>query len=116
VSATLVPGVADDPRVRVRIQTVPKRPFRYLFGCVATDGRLRDVPVWVEVAIRTPVAGAEVEIPVAPEVPVAFRRMWATGCAGLALLDANPIIDGARPLPAIAEARLATDLRKINFR
>jgi hypothetical protein len=104
------------PSVRVRFLALPSRPFRYLFGCLDSAGRLRDSPLWIEIAVRQPTVGTAVDVAVAPEVPLAFRRLWASGCARLALLDANPIVDGARPLPAIAEAHLATDFRRVSFR
>ncbi len=116
VAAELAPGDPADPHVRVRFRAVPPRPFRYLFGCAGADGRLRDSPLWVEIAVRAPLPGAEVDVAVAPETPVPIRRFWATGCAGLTLLDANPIVEGARPAPAVAEAHLASDLRRITFR
>jgi hypothetical protein len=66
--------------------------------------------------VRDPRVGAAVELPVDPTAPPPFRRLWASGCAGLTVLDANPIVDGARPLPAVAEAHLATRIRGLNFR
>lgn len=39
-----------------------------------------------------------------------------TGCARLALLDANPVVDGTGPLPAVAEARFKARIRGLNFR
>jgi hypothetical protein len=116
LTAELVDAAADVPRLRVRFVVVPPRPFRYLFGCLGADGRLRASPLWVEVAVRQPQAGVPVDVPVAPEVPPAFHRLWVDGCARLALLDANPVVEGARPLPAVAEAHLATQIRRVSFR
>ncbi len=116
LTAELVDAAADVPRLRVRFVVVPPRPFRYLFGCLDAGGRLRGSPLWAEVAIRQPQVGVSVEVPVAPEAPPAFHRLWAEGCARLALLDANPVVEGARPLPAVAEARLATQIRRVSFR
>ncbi len=104
------------PQVGVRFLAVPPRPFRYLFGCLDAAGRLRASPFWIEIAVRNPSPGAETDIFVAPEVPPAFRQLWANGCERLVLLDANPIVDGARPLPVTAEAHLATDVRRLTFR
>lgn len=109
-------GPAEAPRVRVRFLAVPPRPFRYLFGCLDGAGHLGPSPFWIDVAVRQPAPGAQVDIPLAPEVPSAFSRSWASACAGLALLDANPIVDGARPLPPVAEAHLAPDMRRASFR
>jgi predicted aspartyl protease len=118
ITADLVTSRAADglPQVGVRFQTVPPRPFRYLFGCADPAGLLRASPLWIEIAVRQPVRGVEIVIPVAPEVPAAFRHLWANGCERLVLLDANPIVDGARPLPPTAEAHLATDIRRLSFR
>jgi hypothetical protein len=111
------PGAGDGiPRIAVRFQAVPPRPFRYLFGCVDAAGRERRSALWMEIAVRQPVRGVQTDIPVAPELPLAFRRLWASGCERLALLDANPIVAGARPLPATAEAHLAADVRRVSFR
>jgi len=116
-AALTVPAATDGlPRVSVRFEAVPPRPFRYLFGCLDAAGRLRASPFWIEIAVRQPVRGAETVIVVAPELPSAFRRLWSNGCERLALLDANPIVDGARPLPATAEAHLANDIRRVSFR
>ena len=118
LAAALVASKSPDgvPSVRLRFLAVPPRPFRYLFGCLDAAGRLRDSPLWIEIAVRQPTLGAETDVAVAPEVPLAIRRLWASGCQRLALLDANPIVDGARPLPASAEAHLATDFRRVTFR
>jgi hypothetical protein len=116
LTADLVDGSADPPRLRVRFAAVPPRPFRYLFGCLDAGGRLRASLFWVEVTVRQPAVGQAIDIPVEPEAHPALRRLWSTGCVGLALLDANPVVDGARPLPAVAEARLAAQIRGINFR
>ena len=108
-------GPTDGPRLRVRFVAVPPRPFRYLLGCLDGAGHLGTSPFWIEVAVRQPAPGVEVDIPVAPEVPTAFTRSWGNACAGLALLDANPIVEGARPLPPVAEAHLAADMRRASF-
>ena len=118
ITAEVRPRAAAEslPRVGVRFQALPPRPFRYLFGCLDGAGRLRASPLWIEIAVRQPRLGAEIDIAVAPEVPAAFGRLWATGCERLALLDANPIVNGARPLPETAEAHLAIDIRRVSFR
>ncbi len=118
LSAELVAATArtDAPHLRVRFRALPPRPFRYLLGCLDAAGRLRPSPLWIEIAVRSPPLDTDVDVPVAPEVPAPFRRLWADGCARLTLLDANPIVDGARPLPATAEAHLATEVRGLTFR
>jgi hypothetical protein len=116
LAADLVDASGERPRIRVRFTAVPPRPFRYLFGCLDAQGRLRAAPFWVEVAVRQPAAGVAVDITVDPEAPPAFRRMWASGCARLGLLDANPIVEGARPLPVVSEAHLALWIRGVSFR
>jgi predicted aspartyl protease len=117
-AAELVPaeGTSDArPHVRLRLlAAVPPRPFRYLYGCSDGSGTLRRSPLWIEVAVAQPSPGSAVEIPVAPDAPAAFARMWAQGCRALVLLDANPVVD-AHPLSGAAEARVTAETRRMIF-
>jgi predicted aspartyl protease len=123
IAAELIPaGPGDDgvPRVRVRLLAVPSRPFKYLFGCTAADGRLRRAPLWVEVAVRRPAPNVDLQAPFGRETPPAFRQLWARGCARLALLDANPMAGDRWPAAAAAgaaaEARVVMDTRDVTFK
>jgi hypothetical protein len=107
------------PRVHARLPVVPPRPFKYLFGCTDAEGDLRRSPLWVEIAVWRAAPNADVEAPFSPETPPALRRLWAQGCARLALLDANPIVGGPAPrndAAAAAEARVVIDTRHVTFK
>ena len=114
VAADLVPRGDGTSRIHLRILAAPTRPFRYLFGCLDGEGRLRDVPFWIEIGLAHPGAGAEIDTD--PEGPLPMRQMWAKGCARLGLLDANPIVAGGRPLSGAVEARFAGNTRRMKFR
>jgi hypothetical protein len=114
VTADLVPRGDGTPRIHLRILAAPPRPFRYLFGCLDGEGRLRNVPFWIEIGLAHSAAGAEIDAE--PEGPLPMRQMWAKGCERLGLLDANPIVAGGRPLAGAVEARLAADRRRMKFR
>jgi hypothetical protein len=101
-------GVGVD--VRIRVAATAPRAQRYLFGCVDGGGRLRDLPIWIEIGLRSPTAGREtvVEVP----MPERLRQVWVAGCAGLALLDVNPVLAGVRPMTTDADARIAIGNRR----
>jgi len=111
VSAQLEP--TDGVRFRVRVLASSPRAYRYVFGCVDGNGRLRDLPIWVEVGLRAPTAGQERMVDV--EMPERLRPLWKVGCEGLALLDANPVLPAERPMTADVDVRLAFGDRRIRL-
>lgn len=118
VSARLDPagsGAGGVARVLVRLLAVPPRPFKYLFGCTDGEGRLRRSLFWVEITVGQVAPNGDVEATFGPETPAAFRQLWARGCTQMALLDANPIVDGLPP-PAAATARVVMDTRNVTFK
>ena len=112
VAAGLEPsaGVGAAVHVRIRVAASAPRAQRYLFGCVDGRGRLRDLPIWIEIGVRSPTAAKEtvVEVP----MPERLRQVWASGCTGLALLDINPALAGVRAMTADVEARIAIGSRR----
>jgi hypothetical protein len=111
VAAQLESGA--DVRVRVRVAASSRHAWRYLFGCVDSTGRLRDLPIWVEIGMRAPAAGEEKVVAV--EMPEPLRPVFRRGCTGLALLDVNPVLPVlsiVRPMTADVEARFALAFRR----
>jgi predicted aspartyl protease len=108
VAAQLEPG--GDVRVRFRVVASSRRAQRYVFGCVDDAGRLRDSPVWVEIGMRAPAAGEERVVEI--KMPEPLRPLFRRGCAGLALLDVNPVLSTVRPMTADVEARFVFAFRR----
>jgi len=113
-AAPVVPG---DPAARIHVRVAAAFPgaTRFLFGCVGDGGRLAS-PFWLEIAVRRPAAGAELDV--APREVAPPRQLWAARCTRLALLDVNPVIDAARPMTAKVdvEARLKLETRNMRLR
>jgi predicted aspartyl protease len=112
IAAQLEP--AGPVRIRVRVAASSPRAWRYLFGCVDGKGGLRDFPFWLQVAIRAPKAGEERVVDVA--MPDQLRQIFALDCAGLVLLDVNPVRADVQPMTADVEARFTISTRRARLK
>lgn len=110
VTAQVEPGPGAG--VRVRTAASSARAWRYLFGCVDRDARPAELPFWIEIGLRTATAGQErvVEVP----MPAQMQPIWRLRCAGLVLLDVNPVMP-ARPLTGEAEGRFTFGNRRLRL-
>ncbi len=103
------PGI----RVRVRAAASSARAWRYLFGCVDRDAQLARLPFWIEIGMQAATAGQErvVDIP----MPEQMQPIWRLRCAGLVLLDVNPVRPGTRPLTGEVEGRFTFGNRRLHL-
>ena len=113
VAAALEPEPTAAVHVRIRVGATAPRAQRYLFGCVDGGGRLRDLPIWIEIGLRAPTAGQETVVEV--QMPERLRQVWAPGCKGLALLDVNPVLAGVHPMTADVDAGIAIAGRRVHI-
>jgi hypothetical protein len=111
VAAQVEPGAGA--RLRVRTAASSPRAWRYLFGCVDRDARLAELPFWIEIGVRTATAGQErvVEVP----MPERIQPIWRLRCAGLVLLDVNPVLPAGRPLTGEVEGRFTFGNRRLRL-